>query len=540
MKKIIGALAIIIVLVGIVAYAYYREGKSSAGAGGFRRGQMSIPVETKAVENGDIAKKILATGYITARAEVEVYPKQSGEVVELLVDKGDKVKAGQILAKIDSEAVEIQIRQFEADLASAKASYEKSSPLAAISSETDFKQAKSNLDRLKSVLKQAELDLELQEKQAIVKVKRAEADLRIAQARLEAAESGAREQELDQAKVRTENAKRELERLLELSADDMVSKDQVEAAQLQYDIYNAQLSLIIEGARPEDIEVLKAQLETANAALESAGNEKVLIDIKKSSMDAATAQMENAQASFDLASVANEASTWEQDLIKAESAVLRAQASLEMAQKNLNDSTIKAPTGGIIAQRLLDKGDAASPTRPFVTIVDMDVVKIPMRVEARYIADVRLGDQAIIKPSAYPGQEFIGKVVNVSPVIDKSSQTCDVEVEAANGDYRLKPGMFTRAELTTLKHKNVPIIPMDVVLDEEGETFVYGVNEGKAVKKVITTGIDDSIRVEVVSGLKAGDEYVIAGYHSLRPGMQVILAGAKPAGKPAEGGKGAR
>ncbi len=544
MTKVIATIVRIVVLGGIVIYAYRREGQSSSGMGDFGRRQMTVSVETATVTSGDIASKIDATGPISARAEVEVYPKQTGELVELLVDEGDRVKEGQILARIESIIFEIQLKQAKADLASAKASYDKDSPLAAINSETAFKQAKSNLDRLQSVLKQAELDLKLQEKQANVKVKRADADLRIAQARLDAAVSGARDQELDQAKVKTEDAKRDLERLLELHKDEMVSQDQVEAAQLQYDIYDAQLSLLAEGARPEDIEVLKAQVETAKASLESAENDRMLIDIKSSSLDAAKAQFDSAQASFEQATAAKDASTWEKDLIKAQAAVQRADASLEMAQKRLDDSTIKAPIEGIIAQKSLDKGDTASPARSFVTIVDMDVVEALAKVPERDLINVKLGDQAIVRPDAYPGREFSGIVTNISPVIDRSDQKFTIEVEVANPEHELKPGMFARVELTVTEHKGVPLVPVEVVLKENNETFVFVIDDGKAAKKNVVTGINDSIKTEILSGLSVGDEYIVAGYHNLRPGTQVMVAGAKPGpggksgGKPAASGEG--
>lgn len=529
MKKVIATIAIIVVLGGLIIFAYIRKGQSSGDAGGSRRRQMDVFVKIQPVASGDIARVIVPTGAINASAEVEVYPKQSGELVALLVDKGDKVVAGQILARIEPIIFEIEIKQAEADLAGAKATYDKSSPLAAINSETDFKQAKSNLDRLKSVWKQAELDLELQEKQADVKIKKAGADLRIAQARLDAAVSGTRDQELEQAKIKTENAKRDLERLVALCKDEMVSQDQVEAAQLQFDIYNAQLSLLTEGTRPEDIEVSKGQVETAKASLESAENDKMLTEIKRSSLDAAKAQVDNAQAGFAQAAAAQDAAIWEKDLAKTQAAVQRAQASLEMAQQRLAESIIKAPISGIIAQRFLDKGDLATPARPFVIIVNMDVVKILARVSARDLADIKLGDPAIIKPDAYSGKGFPGIVTNISPVIDRASQTCDIEIEVANPDYELKPGMFTRAELTVAERKGIPIIPVDVILKENNETFVYVVNGGKAQKKTITIGINNGIRAEVLSGLSIGDEYVVAGYHNLRPGMAVKLVGAKPA-----------
>jgi RND family efflux transporter MFP subunit len=530
-KKVIAIAAVIVLLIGVVIYAYLRQRQPAEGGGAFGPGQQSVPVETELVVNGDIAKTIMATGFINARAEVEVYPKQTGELVELLIDKGDRVKAGQALAKIESRLFEIQIKQAQADLAGAKAAYDKSSSLAFINSETDFKQAKGSLDRLQSVLKQAELDLQLQKKQADVQVKKASSDLRIAQARLDAAISGARDQELEQAKVRADNAKRDLDRLNALLKDEMVSQDQVEAAQLQYDIYSAQLSLLEEGLRPEDIQVLKAQVEAAKASLESAENDKMLIDIKQSSLEAAQAQVDNAQAAFDQAAAARDASTWEKDLAQAQASVQRAQASLDMAQKGFDDSTIKAPIGGIITQRLLDKGDSASLSRPFVTIVDMDVVKIAAKVPARDIGGIDVGDQAVVKPDAYPGESFPGTVANISPIIDRSSQTCDIEVEAPNPDYKLKPGMFTRVDLTVLEHNDVPVIPVDALVKEGEEVFVYVVSDGKALKKKVTTGLNDGIKTEVLSGLKAGEEFIMAGKYSLRDEMPVTVRQAQGQGE---------
>jgi HlyD family secretion protein len=280
LKKLIFISIVILFLIGLVVYAYVRPGKTASGtasAGASGRGQTSTAVGTAKVEKGNISQNILATGAIEARAEVEVYPKQTGELVDVKVEEGARVKAGQVLAVIESNVFEIQVKQALADMESAKAAFDKDSSLAFVSSESNFKQAKSSVDRLQSVLKQSELDLQLQEKQTDIQKKKADADLRIAQAKLDAAVSGAREQDLEQARVRTENAKKNLDRMNELLKAAMISQDQVESAQLQYDIYKAQLSLLEEGTRPEDIEVLKAQVEVAKTSLESAESNKDLI-----------------------------------------------------------------------------------------------------------------------------------------------------------------------------------------------------------------------------------------------------------------------
>jgi HlyD family secretion protein len=526
LKKYLITGVIILVLIGLIIFGYVNKKKQNVSQGRPGGGQQqSIPVNVAPVSNADIAQKVLITGTVNARADVEIYPKQSGEIMKMLVDIGDKVKAGQVLADIDSKSFEIQSRQAEADLAGAKAAYDKNSSTAFVNSETDFKQAKSNLDRVSSALKQAELDLQLQVKQADSQIKKANADLRVAQAKLDVALSGARGQELEQAKVRTENAKNNLDRLIPLAKDGMVAQDQVESAQLQYDIYSSQLSLLQEGVRPEDKEALQAQVESSKSSLESAQDNKMLIDIKKASFDAARAQLDNAQALFDQANVSKDASTWQKDLAQTNAAVKKAEASLELAKQRLDEATIKAPINGTIAQRFMDKGDYASPSRPFVKIVDIDVVKIIAKVPERDVGSIKIGQKAIIKPDAYPGKEFSGIVRKLSPIIDRDSQTCDIEIEAQNPDQKLKPGMFVRVELTISESKVAPVVSKEAILIDGNDSFVYVADNDKAVKKMVTTGISDGVKTEIVSGLNAGDNIIITGLSSLNDGASISISG---------------
>jgi len=540
LKKVIVTAIIILLLIGTVIFAYVRKKQNPmAQTASMRRQQQSVPVETTPVISSDIAKKIVITGSVNAFAEVDVYPKQSGEIVKLMIDKGDRVKAGQILANIESQSFKLQTEQAKADLENAKAAYDKSSSLAYVDSETNFKQAKSNLDRLQSSLNQAEIDLNLQTKQADLSIKKAGSDLRIAQAKLDVAVNGAREQELEPAKARVENAKKNLERLTALYEAAMVSQDQVEAAQLNYDTYNAQYSLLKEGVRPEDLDSLKAQVESAKTSLQSAQENKLLVNIKQATFESAKAQVDSAQAAFEQANTEKTSEIWKKEIAQADAAVKRAQASLGLAQEHLDESAIKAPISGTISERYMDKGDIASLTKPFVTIVNIDTVKVIAKVPERELENVRLGQKAIIKPDAYPGEEFTGKVTNISPIIDTSSQTCDIEIEVPNQNQRLKPGMFTRVELTVSEDKVTLVIPADSFINEGEDNYVFVADNGKAVKKKVTLGISDGTKTEVISGLNLGEQLIIAGQSSLKDGTPVTLPGERKEGKKGnlEGGK---
>ena len=523
MKKVVVAAVLLIALASVVIYAYVSKSQSSEGQGP-GQGAASLPVSLARVAVSHIAQRIAVTGTINARAEVEVYPKQAGELIELSVDKGARVHAGQILGRIDTKQLSLQVEQAEAELVGAQASYAKNSSLAFVNADTDLKQAKSNLEQLQAALTQAELDLQLQTKKAQVDIKKAQADLQIAEARLDAAVSGARTQEVEQVRVRRDNAKRELDRLTALLKDEIIPQSQVDAAQLQYEIYSAQLSLLEEGTRPEDIAILKGQVDVAQTSLESAEDNLQLIDIKKASLEAAKAQVENARAAYEQASAATEAETWKKELAQVEATVKRAQATYELTQQRLDEGVIRAPINGVIAQRMLDRGDMALPSQPFVTIVDMDVVKVEAKVPGRDLASLRVGAVATIKPDAYPGETFTGKIVFISPTIDRTSQTVDIEIEVPNSEHRLKPGMYCRVELIVQERLDVPAVPIEALVREGLETFVFVVNDGKALKHPVTTGISDSVQVEIVSGLKAGDSFVLGGKYSLKDGMAVKVA----------------
>ena len=344
MKKIIVIAGVLIALIGVVIYAHFFSNAQSASGGRPPGGvAQSVPVQVVPVTTGDITQMVTITGTVNARAEVEVYPKQTGELVELLIDKGDRVKAGQTLGRIESQPFGIKVKQAQAELAGVQANYNQHASVALVNAETAFKQAKSNLSRLQASLKQAEVELALQIKQTDVQIKKALADLHIAEARLEAVVSGARTQEIEQVKMRKENAKRELDRLNTLLQSEIISQDQVEGVQLQYEIYSAQFSLLEEGARPEDINVLKAQVESEKANVEAAQENKMQIDIKRANLESVKAQVENAQAAFEEVAAAREAATWKQELAQAEASRDRAHAALELVQRDLDDTILKAP-----------------------------------------------------------------------------------------------------------------------------------------------------------------------------------------------------
>jgi membrane fusion protein (multidrug efflux system) len=139
---------------------------------------------------------------------------------------------------------------------------------------------------------------------------------------------------------------------------------------------------------------------------------------------------------------------------------------------------------------------------------------------------------------AYPGETFHGKIARVAPVLDPATRTAAMEVEIPNGDYRLKPGMYARINLTVEERKGTLVAPKNAVIDFESKRGVWMPNEENRAKFMpVQLGIDGGDQVEILGGLKEGDRFVTTGAAAVRNNDQLIVAGEGGAGGP--GGQGA-
>jgi RND family efflux transporter MFP subunit len=148
---------------------------------------------------------------------------------------------------------------------------------------------------------------------------------------------------------------------------------------------------------------------------------------------------------------------------------------------------------------------------------------------------VNAGDQATIEVDAYPGEIFRGRIARVSPVLDPATRTASMEVEIPNVDFRLKPGMYARVVLMIEERENALLVPKISVVDVDGKRGVFVADaDNKARFLPVKLGLEDAERIEIVEGLKAGDQIITAGAGSLRVGDTLLLPGQGP-GAPGNG-----
>jgi membrane fusion protein (multidrug efflux system) len=163
----------------------------------------------------------------------------------------------------------------------------------------------------------------------------------------------------------------------------------------------------------------------------------------------------------------------------------------------------------------------AAPQSPAALFVSKPV-EVVVNVEESRIGNVQVGQNAALQVTAYPGQDFPAIVTNVAPTADKASHTFAVQVTPLDEDYLLRSGMYANVSLLIEEKQETLLVPRAALTDLAGQTTVYVVNGDDSVdQRAVITGLEEDDHVEILSGLTAGEQVVIAGQASLRDGVMV-------------------
>lgn len=201
-----------------------------------------------------------------------------------------------------------------------------------------------------------------------------------------------------------------------------------------------------------------------------------------------------------------------------------ARAVNRMANLELSYTNVVAPISGVVASRSIKPGNFVQINTPIFRIVDTSRLEATLDVPERELSTIRAGLPVKLTVDALPGREFEGVVDRVAPVVDSGSGTFRV-ICAFEGDKGLQPGMFSRIRIDYDRRADALVIPRIALLDDEGESAVYSVRDGKATRVPVKLGYVDGPLVEVREGLKEGDVVVTAGKVALREGSAVQVIG---------------
>ncbi|MBU0716353.1 MAG: efflux RND transporter periplasmic adaptor subunit [Verrucomicrobia bacterium] len=182
---------------------------------------------------------------------------------------------------------------------------------------------------------------------------------------------------------------------------------------------------------------------------------------------------------------------------------------------------VESPLAGFIGRVYVDRGSSVTVQTPVAMVVDIEAVELLLNVPEKYIAQIKLGQNAELTVDAWPGGTFTGQVTKVSPVIDLETRTTPIEITAPNTGYQLKPGMFARVRLILEEHANQSVVIKEAVLGRAPDTYVFVVSNNTATVRNVRLGLREGSDYEVVEGLKPGEQVVIMGQQRLHDGIKV-------------------
>jgi RND family efflux transporter MFP subunit len=205
-----------------------------------------------------------------------------------------------------------------------------------------------------------------------------------------------------------------------------------------------------------------------------------------------------------------------------------ASATVEKTKVLLAYAKITAPFDGVVAQRLVNRGDlvqAATSTRasPLFKLERIDIIRVFSDVPENDVPYVHVGGRASVKPIGLAGDPIKGTVTRFAFRLDPETRNMRTEIDLPNLDERLYPGMYAEVSLE-LSHAGTLTVPASAIGSDSGGTFVYTVKDGRVGRVSVKTGISDAGRVEVIAGLPEDTAVVVSSKQAPSVGAAVQVS----------------
>lgn len=205
-------------------------------------------------------------------------------------------------------------------------------------------------------------------------------------------------------------------------------------------------------------------------------------------------------------------------------------AKLKLAEARLAKMLIVAPFDGVVGIRSVSLGDYVREGADLVNVEDIRTLKVDFRLPERHFTQLKVGQAVEVVADALPGARYAGAIEAINPRIDASGRSLEVRARLANTDGRLRPGMFARVRVILGERSDALLVPEEAIVPLGDDFFVYTVTDGTARRVRVKLGVRRESQVELLEGVKAGDQVVTAGMRIQRDGQPVRVLNAAPAG----------
>lgn len=455
-----------LVITAALSFAIVMSGCSAKDTAGDAKVEKETPVQVENITKGNLTVKNEIIAKAMSDSSVDVMPKMIGELTQINVKKGDKVKKGQVLAVIDNTDQRLAVQMQQTAGRSAQSQYEQ----ALVSK----KQAETAISNAKLALRNAELNLQ--------KAKDGQAT------GIDNSGLG-----LEQAQIGLNDAQVNYDRMKALFDSGAASKQQVEQAKTALD--QAKIGL------------QQAQLQKSNA------EKQTDIELAQQGVEQAKVGMTNAQQQLELANVS---------VKQAQVGIDSNKLQVQQAELQLDDSKIIATASGEITDINHVVGDVVTNSAPFTTIVDLNNMVIEAKISANQLPSFKNGQKVQVEIPAL-NETFTATVSYISNMADEGGFYL-MEAALPNKDGKIKHGMIAKVINESTVVEESLIVPTNAVIEKGDETYIYVVKDGAAVQTNVTVirAQTDFTAVEG-EGLSPDTVIVSKGQNTLSDGNKVKI-----------------
>jgi len=199
------------------------------------------------------------------------------------------------------------------------------------------------------------------------------------------------------------------------------------------------------------------------------------------------------------------------------------EATMKLAGRQLRDTDIRAPFDGFVEKRLVNLGELVKTQMPVMAVVRLNPLKVIAEIPEKMAPWISAGQAVDLQVDAYQGRKFTGKVSRISPGVNASTRAFPFEALVPNTDTVLKPGTFARVHIESGKMDDVLSVPYAALQYRYGVNRVFVVNGDKLAMRELSVGERLGDRIEVVSGVKAGERVAVTDVDTLADGALVTV-----------------
>jgi RND family efflux transporter MFP subunit len=263
-----------------------------------------------------------------------------------------------------------------------------------------------------------------------------------------------------------------------------------------------------------DVQKANADLQQAKQSYDRANELFKRTLVPRQTLDDAETALQSKRASY-------ESSLQTAKNLRA--SIQASEATMKLADRQFRDTQIRAPFDGYIEKRLVNLGELVKAQMPVIAVVRVDPLKVIAEIPEKMAPWIKDGQAVQLYVDAYPARIFEGKVSRISPAVNTATRAFPFEALVPNRDTVLKPGTFARVHIESGKEDQVLTLPYSALQYRYGVNRVFVIDSEKLTARELKVGDRMGERIEILSGVAAGDRVAVTDVEKLVDGAKVSV-----------------